>query len=87
MYYLRNEHAEQLNSKENELDESKLALQVLNDKLRYLAEYDRNLQFELTLYRGVLETEHRQKQSKHTHRLTTGETEHAQVDKYDESCH
>mgnify|MGYP006892783596 CR=1 FL=1 len=63
-----------MNSKENELEESKLALQILNDKLRYLAEYDRNLQFELTLYRGVLENQHQQKQSIRTRLSTTGET-------------
>ena len=37
---------QQLLSKDNEL-------QTLNEKLNHLAEYDRNLKFELTLYGGV----------------------------------
>jgi hypothetical protein len=53
---------QQLLSKDNELQRSKIELQTLNEKLNHLAEYDRNLKFELTLYRGVLESEHRRKQ-------------------------
>ena len=53
---------QQLLSKDNELQRSKTELQTLNEKLNHLAEYDRNLKFELTLYRGVLESEHRRKQ-------------------------
>jgi hypothetical protein len=48
--------------KDTELDRNKIELQTLNDKLNHLAEYDRNLKFELTLYRGVLESEYRRKQ-------------------------
>jgi hypothetical protein len=54
---------QQLISKDNELERSKIELQTLNEKLNHLAEYDRNLKFELTLYRGVLEGEYRRKQS------------------------
>jgi hypothetical protein len=54
---------QQLLSKDNELDRSKMELQTLNEKLTHLAEYDRNLKFELTLYRGVLESEYRHKES------------------------
>ena len=53
---------QQLMSKDEELGRSKQDLQILNDKLTHLAEYDRNLKFELTLYRGVLESESRRKQ-------------------------
>lgn len=49
-------------TKDNELERSKIELQSLNEKLHHLAEYDRNLKFELTLYRGVLEGEYRRKQ-------------------------
>jgi hypothetical protein len=62
---------QQLISKDNELEHSKLELQTLNEKLTHLAEYDRNLKFELTLYRGVLESEHRRKQSATLIRPTT----------------
>lgn len=48
--------------KDNEFERSKIQLQSLNEKLSHLAEYDRNLKFELTLYRGVLESEYRRKQ-------------------------
>jgi len=54
---------QQLILKDNELEYSKIELQTLNEKLNHLAEYDRNLKFELTLYRGVLESEYRRKQS------------------------
>jgi hypothetical protein len=57
---------QQLISKDNELELSKIELQALNEKLNHLAEYDRNLKFELTLYRGVLESEYRRKQSSNT---------------------
>ncbi|CAF4323220.1 unnamed protein product, partial [Adineta steineri] len=46
----------------DELEQSKNELQSLHNKLSHLTEYDRNLKFELTLYRGVLESEHRRKQ-------------------------
>lgn len=49
-------------SKDNEIEHSTIELQSLNEKLNYLAEYDRNLKFELRLYRGVLESEHRRKE-------------------------
>ncbi|CAF4202810.1 unnamed protein product, partial [Rotaria sordida] len=54
----------------------KIELQSLNEKLNHLAEYDRNLKFELTLYRGVLEGEYRRKQqqlmnNQHPSRPTT----------------
>ena len=44
------------------MQRSKIELEVLNEQLTQLTEYDRNLQFELTLYRGVLESEYRRKQ-------------------------
>ena len=53
---------QQLIDKDYELEQSKMELQTLNEKLLHLAEYDRNLKFELTLYRGVLESEYRRKQ-------------------------
>ncbi|UJR31832.1 hypothetical protein I4U23_019309 [Adineta vaga] len=62
-FSLRDERRQQLTTKDNELECSKLELQTLKDKLNHLAEYDRNLKFELTLYRGVLESEYRRKQS------------------------
>lgn len=43
-----------------------MELQTLNEKLTHFAEYDRNLQFELTLYRGVLASEYRRKQVANT---------------------
>ncbi len=54
---------QQLITKDNELEHSKIELQTLNEKLNHFAEYDRNLKFELTLYRGVLESEYRRKQT------------------------
>jgi len=54
---------QELITKDNELECTKIELQTLNEKLNNLAEYDRNLKFELTLYRGVLESEYRRKQS------------------------
>lgn len=63
---MRHERMQQLVSKDQELEQSKMQLQTLNDKLIHLAEYDRNLKFELTLYRGVLESEHRRKQMTNT---------------------
>jgi len=54
----------ELTIKDNELECSRIELQTLNEKLSYLSEYDRNLKFELTLYRGVLESEWRRKQQK-----------------------
>jgi hypothetical protein len=62
---------QQLILKDNELEYSKIELQTLSEKLNHLAEYDRNLKFELTLYRGVLESEYRRKQSSNNiHNLT-----------------
>ncbi len=52
----------ELTIKDNELECSRIELQTLNEKLSYLSEYDRNLKFELTLYRGVLESEWQRKQ-------------------------
>ncbi|CAF4982603.1 unnamed protein product, partial [Rotaria sp. Silwood1] len=62
LYSIRNERMQELILKDNELERSKIELQSLNEKLNHLAEYDRNLKFELTLYRGVLEGEYRRKQ-------------------------
>ena len=62
MYAIRDDRMRQLVSKDQELERSKLELQTLNEQLTHLAEYDRNLKFELTLYRGVLESEYRRKQ-------------------------
>ena len=64
---------QQLISKDNELEHSKLELQTLNEKLTHLAEYDRNLKFELTLYRGVLESEHRRKQQQKQSPISTSQ--------------
>jgi hypothetical protein len=52
----------ELTIKDNEFERSQIELQTLNEKLNHLAEYDRNLKFELTLYRGVLEGEYRRKE-------------------------
>ncbi|CAF3471943.1 unnamed protein product [Rotaria socialis] len=62
LYSIRDERMKELMIKDNELERSKMELQSLNEKLNHLAEYDRNLKFELTLYRGVLEGEYRRKQ-------------------------
>ena len=48
--------------KDIEFERNQIELQTLNDQLNHLAEYDENLKFELTLYRGVLEGEYRRKQ-------------------------
>ena len=66
----------ELIGKDTELEQSQLQLQIFSEKLNHLAEYDRNLKFELTLYRGVLESEHRRKEQQSTailqlHRPTT----------------
>ena len=55
-------------AKDKEFERNQTALQSLYEKLNHLAEYDRNLKFELTLYRGVLESEHRRKQPPHSNR-------------------
>jgi hypothetical protein len=52
----------ELTIKDNEFERSQIELQTLNEKLNHLAEYDRNLKFELTLYRGVFEGEYRRKE-------------------------
>ncbi|CAF1959714.1 unnamed protein product [Rotaria magnacalcarata] len=62
LFSIRDERMKELTVKDNELERSKIELQSLNEKLNHLAEYDRNLKFELTLYRGVLEGEYRRKQ-------------------------
>lgn len=56
---LRDEQIRQLMLKDFEFEQNQIELESLNEKLHALAEYDRNLKFELTLYRGVLESEHR----------------------------
>ena len=53
--------------KDLEFGQNQIELQNLNEKLNHLAEYDRNLKFELTLYRGVLEGEDRRKQLSSCH--------------------
>ncbi|UJR14875.1 hypothetical protein I4U23_001860 [Adineta vaga] len=62
LYAIRNTHLRESINKENELQQSKMELDSLNEQLNQLTEYDRNLKFELTLYRGVLESEYRRKQ-------------------------
>jgi len=62
LYSIRDEHIRELITKDNEFERSQIELQTLNEKLNHLAEYDKNLKFELTLYRGVLESEYRRKQ-------------------------
>ncbi|CAM4782059.1 unnamed protein product [Rotaria magnacalcarata] len=60
--FLREERIQQLQSKDHDIERSTFELHSLKEKLNQLAEYDRNLKFELALYRGVLESEHRRKQ-------------------------
>ncbi|CAF1174612.1 unnamed protein product [Adineta steineri] len=62
LFTIRDEHIQDLIIKDDELEQSKNELQSLHNKLSHLTEYDRNLKFELTLYRGVLESEYRRKQ-------------------------
>ncbi|CAF3295658.1 unnamed protein product [Rotaria sp. Silwood2] len=62
LHSIHDERMRELIIKDNELERSQIELQSLNEKLNHLAEYDRNLKFELTLYRGVLEGEYRRKQ-------------------------
>jgi len=59
---IRDERKKELIIKDNEFERSQIELQTLYEKLNHLNEYDRNLKFELTLYRGVLESEYRRKQ-------------------------
>lgn len=56
---IRTERMKELIEKEHEFERHQIELQRLNEQLQYLAEYDRNLKFELTLYRGVLQSEYR----------------------------
>ncbi|CAF3156375.1 unnamed protein product [Rotaria sp. Silwood2] len=70
-YSLRDERIQQLTSKDNEIERTKIELQTLKEKLNQLAEYDRNLKFELTLYRGVLESEYRRKQTEQQSSINT----------------
>ena len=65
---MRNERVRDLLVKDKEFERNQMALQSLYEKLNHLAEYDRNLKFELTLYRGVLESEHRRKQPPYSNR-------------------
>ncbi|CAM2724985.1 unnamed protein product [Rotaria socialis] len=60
--FLREERIQQLQSKDRDIECSTIELHSFKEKLNHLAEYDRNLKFELALYRGVLESEHRRKQ-------------------------
>ncbi|CAF1133464.1 unnamed protein product, partial [Didymodactylos carnosus] len=59
---IQNERLQSLQEKDLEVERNKNELQQLYEKLNNLAEYDRNLKFELTLYRGVLESEYRRRQ-------------------------
>jgi hypothetical protein len=59
---IHDERKKELIIKDNEFERSQIELQTLYEKLNHLNEYDRNLKFELTLYRGVLESEYRRKQ-------------------------
>jgi hypothetical protein len=59
---IRDQYVEELIIKDNEFQRNQIELHTLNEKLNHLSEYDRNLKFELTLYRGVLESEYRRKQ-------------------------
>jgi hypothetical protein len=65
LYSIRDERIRELFNKDNEFERNQIELQTLNEKLNHFAEYDRNLKFELTLYRGVLESEYRRKQQQH----------------------
>jgi chromosome segregation ATPase len=62
LYSIRDERIRELITKDNEFERSQIELQTLDEKLNHLVEYDKNLKFELTLYRGVLESEYRRKQ-------------------------
>jgi chromosome segregation ATPase len=62
LYSIRDQYVEELIIKDNEFQRNQIELHTLNEKLNHLSEYDRNLKFELTLYRGVLESEYRRKQ-------------------------
>ena len=55
-----------LREKNDEFDQCQVDLERLNEKLTHLADYDRNLKFELTLYRSVLEGECRRRQRNHS---------------------
>ena len=55
---LRNEYEEDLDEKNRIFAKSQRNFGELTEKLSHLAEYDRNLKFELTLYRNVLQGEH-----------------------------
>ena len=59
---IRHERMQELIEKENEFERNEMELRRLNEQLNYFAEYDRNLKFELTLYRGVLQSEDRRKE-------------------------
>ncbi|CAF1540877.1 unnamed protein product, partial [Didymodactylos carnosus] len=59
---VQDEHLKSLQEKDLEVERNKNELQQLYEKLNNLAEYDKNLKFELTLYRGVLESEYRRRQ-------------------------
>ena len=62
LYTIRDERIRELEMRDNEFEQNQIELQTLNEKINHLVEYDRNLKFELTLYRGVLESEYRRKQ-------------------------
>ena len=62
LYSIRDQQMKELFSKNDEFELNQNELQALNERLNHFAEYDRNLKFELTLYRGVLESEYRRKQ-------------------------
>lgn len=62
LYRMRNERIRNLLIKDHEFETSQIQLEALDEKINHLIEYDRNLKFELTLYRGVLESEYRRKQ-------------------------
>ncbi len=62
LYSIRDQQMKELFNKNDEFERNQIELKKLNEKLNQFAEYDRNLKFELTLYRGVLESEYRRKQ-------------------------
>lgn len=57
---IRHEQMEEFKDKEDQFQRHTIELQRLNEQLNSFVEYDRNLKFELTLYRGVLQSENRQ---------------------------
>jgi hypothetical protein len=59
---MREKYQQDIAVKDHEFQQYQYELQTLNYQLTHLAEYDRNLQFELILYRGVHQSKYVMKQ-------------------------